>query len=128
MMESKPNWEGKTILVVEDEEVARFFYKTVLQNTGVKVLFAENGAEGVRLVDDNHKIDCILMDLRLPIMDGYEATRNIKKQNPEIPLIVQTAYVLSNERQKAYESGCDDFISKPVRIDALYKVLTKYLG
>ncbi|MBN2263500.1 MAG: response regulator [Prolixibacteraceae bacterium] len=127
MMEQIPSWVGKTVLVVEDEEVARYFYKTALQNTGVKVLFAVNGAEGVRIASETEKIDCILMDLRLPVMDGYEATRNIKAMYPNIPLIVQTAYVLSNERLKAFQSGCDEFISKPVSLRTLFTVLHKYL-
>lgn len=127
MMEQIPSWVGKTILVVEDEEVARYFYKTALQNTGVNVIFAVNGAEGVKIASETDAIDCILMDLRLPVMDGYEATRNIKAMYPNIPLIVQTAYVLSNERLKAFQSGCDEFISKPVSLNTLFNVLHKYL-
>ena len=126
-MEQIPSWVGKTILVVEDEEVARYFYKTALQNTGVNVIFAVNGAEGVKIASETDAIDCILMDLRLPVMDGYEATRNIKAMYPNIPLIVQTAYVLSNERLKAFQSGCDEFISKPVSLNTLFNVLHKYL-
>jgi two-component system, cell cycle response regulator DivK len=127
-MRQLPNWKGKTILIVEDEEVARFFFKTALDPTGASLLFAVNGAEGVQLARDYESIDCILMDIRLPIMDGYEATRIIKEYYPKKPLIVQTAYVLSNERNKAFDSGCDDFVSKPVILDVLYKVLEKYLG
>lgn len=127
-MEQIPTWVDKIVLVVEDEEVARYFYKTALQNTGVKVMFAVNGAEGVKIASETEKIDCILMDLRLPVMDGYEATRSIKAMCPNVPLIVQTAYVLSNERLKAFQSGCDEFISKPVSISTLFNVLHKYLG
>lgn len=128
IMKQYPDWKDKTILIVEDEEVARFFFKTALEPSGAKLLFAVNGAEGVNLATEHVSIDCILMDIRLPIMDGYEATKKIKKLHPEKPLIVQSAYVLNNERKKAFDSGCDDFISKPVRIEALYNMLQKYLG
>jgi two-component system, cell cycle response regulator DivK len=123
-----PDWSKKTILVVEDEAFTRFFYNKALQLTGVNLLFAENGAEGMKMATENKEIDCVLMDIRMPIADGYEATRMIKSIKKDLPIIVQTAYVLSNERLLAFQAGCDEFISKPIRLEVLFKLLRKYLG
>lgn len=123
-----PDWSNKTVLVVEDEEFTRFFYHKALQGTGINLLFAENGAVGMKIATENDQVDCILMDIRMPRTDGFEATRMIKSVKKDLPIIVQTAYVLSNERLMAFEAGCDEFISKPIRLEVLYKILKKYLG
>ena len=122
-----PNWSKKTILVVEDEEITRFFFKTALKITNANLLFAENGQEGIDIALANQHIDCVLMDIRLPIIDGYQATKSIKNERQNLPVIVQTAYALSNERLKAIQSGCDEFLPKPIKIETLYDVLKKYL-
>ena len=126
-MTDTPNWSEKTILVVEDEEITRFFYKTALQITNANLLFAENGKVGIEMALNNLQIDCILMDIRLPLVDGYQATKYIKNERRDLPIIVQTAYALSNERLKAIQSGCDEFLPKPIKIETLYDVLKKYL-
>ncbi|HQN93622.1 MAG TPA: response regulator [Prolixibacteraceae bacterium] len=123
-----PDWSDKTILIVEDEEIIRIFFDGALKVTKAKLLFAENGYEGIKIALSNESIDCILMDIRMPILDGYEAIKSIKAAKPGLPVIVQTAYALSHDRKKAYEAGCDEYISKPVRIEVLYSVLAKYLG
>lgn len=127
-MGKTPDWSAKTILVVEDEEVNRYFFKTALGMTNANVLFAENGWEGVAMTEKYKEIDCVLMDIRLPGIDGYEATRHIKKTRSNLPIIAQTAYALSNDRLKAFDSGCDEFISKPIKIGNLFDVLSKYIG
>lgn len=127
-MTDTPNWSKKTILVVEDEEINRFFFKTALQFTNANLLFAENGREGIEMALQNNQVDCVLMDIRLPEVDGYQATKSIKDGRQNLPIIVQTAYALSNERLKAIQSGCDDFLAKPIKIETLYDVLKKYLG
>lgn len=127
-MTNIPNWSEKTILVVEDEEVNRFFFETALKITNVTILFAETGWEGLALAEKNENIDCILMDIRLPGIDGYEVTRKIKEKRSDIPIIAQTAYALSNDRAKAFDSGCDEFLSKPIKLGNLFEVLKKYIG
>lgn len=127
-MADTPDWADKTILVVEDEEVNRFFFKTALKMTNVNLLFAETGWEGIALAKKHKNIDCILMDIRLPGIDGYEVTRHIKSEIKNIPIIAQTAYALSNDRAKAFESGCDEFLSKPIKLVNLIDVLKKYMG
>ena len=126
-MTNVPDWSSKTILVIEDEEVNRFFFKTALKITNVNLLFADNATKGINYILENNNIDCVLMDIRLPGIDGYEATRFIKKERKDIPIIVQTAYALSGERLKALESGCDEFLSKPIKISTLLEVLQKYI-
>jgi two-component system, cell cycle response regulator DivK len=122
-----PNWSDKTILIVEDEEINRFFFKTALRVTNVNLLFANDGFEGIDIALKNYHIDCILMDIRMPVMDGYEAMKRIKKERKELPIIVQSAYALSHERKKAFESGCDDYISKPIRLEILFDILKRYI-
>jgi two-component system, cell cycle response regulator DivK len=122
-----PNWSDKTILIVEDEEINRFFFKTALRVTNVNLLFANDGFEGIDMALKNKNIDCVLMDIRMPVIDGYEAMKRIKQERKKLPIIVQSAYALSHERKKAYESGCDDYIAKPIRLELLFEILEKYI-
>lgn len=126
-MRSTPDWSDKTILIVEDEEINRFFYSTALQVTNANLLFAKDGREGIELFQNNN-VDCILMDIRMPVLDGYEAIKRIKASNNDMPIIVQTAYALVSDQKKAFESGCDVYLAKPVRLNTLFSILEKYLG
>lgn len=107
-------WLDKTILVVEDIDLNYRYLKELLEPTGAMILRAENGQDAVNLCMDNAEIDAILMDIFMPVMNGYEATRKIKAWNPSIPIIAQTAYVMSEDRKKALAAGCDDYIAKPI--------------
>ncbi|MDP4184362.1 MAG: response regulator [Bacteroidota bacterium] len=121
-------WPGKVIMVVEDEEVNMFFFQAALRKSKAKVIYARTGQEAIDHVKDNEQIDLILMDIRLPIIDGYEATRIIKSIRKDIPVIAQTAYAMANEREEILHAGCDDYISKPIRFHVLMEILNKYLG
>ena len=83
------------------------------------------GREAIEMFQNNI-IDLVLMDLQLPILDGYSATREIKKINASIPVIAQTAHVMSGEREKCLEAGCDDYLAKPIRLQILMDTLSKY--
>jgi CheY-like chemotaxis protein len=85
------------------------------------ILRAENGRIAVDLCLNNPNIDMVLMDLLMPVMNGYEATRQIKAQRPELPIIAQTAYAMADDRRKALEAGCDDFIAKPIGKEELLR-------
>ena len=122
------NWEGKHILIVEDEDVNCYFFQMALKKSKAILDFAKDGNEGVRKALSDKHYDCVLMDIRLPGIDGYEATAKIKETKPDLPIIVQTAYAMKNEQEKAFESGCDDYIAKPIRLEVLLEVLAKYLG
>lgn len=126
-MKKIPDWSDKTILVVEDEPVNLYFFRTALEASRATLLFAENGQKSIEMVLEYSGIDCVLMDIRLPGIDGFEATRQIKEIRPAMPVIVQTAYALSNDRLKAYDAGCNEYLTKPVNVSQLIEVLRKYL-
>jgi CheY-like chemotaxis protein len=114
-------------LIVEDEEINCFFFKMALRVNNVNLLFANNGFEGIEMALNIQNIDCVLMDILMPIIDGYEAIIRIKEVRKSLPFIAQSAYALSQERKRAFDSGCDDFISKPIDIGILFSLLEKYL-
>jgi CheY-like chemotaxis protein len=88
------NWQEKTILIVEDEHINFRYLQEIIKKTQAQILRAENGFDAVD-VARNNKLDLILMDIKLPVMDGYEATRQIREFNKNVPIIAQTAYVIS---------------------------------
>ena len=118
--------ELKTILVAEDEEV-NFLYIEALLSNKYKTLHAINGQVAIDMFIENPNIDLVLMDLKMPVMDGFEATSKIKSINPEIPIIALTAYSTTEDKKKSLENGCDDFMSKPFKRKKLYLLLDKYL-
>lgn len=120
------NWQDKTILVVEDEHINFRYLQEILKKTHATIIRAENGFEAVECAKKN-KIDIILMDIKLPIMDGYEATRQIRIFNKEVPIIAQTAYVMLGEEEKTKTAGCNDYLTKPLRIKTVLDALSKYL-
>ncbi|GAF05229.1 response regulator [Saccharicrinis fermentans] len=121
------NWGDKVILVVEDVDTNKIFFDAALRKTNAKILWAKDGQEAVDMYKEND-IDLVLMDLQLPIMDGYTATREIKKVDENVPIIAQTAHVMSGEREKCLEAGCDDYLAKPIRLQILMETLSKYLN
>lgn len=123
----KYNWKNKRILIVEDEEINNMFFDAALSRTESKLFWAKNGKEAVDIIEDTDNIDVILMDIRLPIMDGCEATRRIKKIHKEIPIIAQTAYALEGDKERILDAGCDDYLSKPIRFEELLSTIDKYL-
>ncbi|WP_372948189.1 response regulator [Mariniphaga sp.] len=108
-----------TILIVEDDETSSILLQVFLSQGNHKLLYAEDGKMAVQMFRDNPNIDLILMDLKMPVMDGYEATRQIKKINANIPIIAQSAYAMSGDSEKALEAGCDDYVTKPVKKEEL---------
>ncbi|PRZ00074.1 CheY-like chemotaxis protein [Marinilabilia salmonicolor] len=121
------DWGDKVILVVEDVDTNKIFFDAALRRTSAKILWAKDGQQAIDLFKDN-EVDLVLMDLQLPVMDGYTATREIKKINPNIPVIAQTAHVMSGEREKCMEAGCDDYLAKPIRLQILIETLSKFLN
>ncbi|MCL2072416.1 MAG: response regulator [Marinilabiliaceae bacterium] len=121
------DWGDKVILVVEDVETNKIFFDAALRRTSAKILWAKDGVEAVEMFKANH-IDLVLMDLQLPVMDGYAATREIKKLNSTVPIIAQTAHVMSGEKEKCIEAGCTDYLTKPIRLQILIDTLSKYLN
>lgn len=121
------NFIGKTILIAEDEAVSRFLFEKALKKTKANLFFVKNGVEAVEMVKENTEIDAVIMDIRLPLMDGLEATVKIKELIPEMPVIIQSAYAMQSTREEAIESGCDDFLTKPIKVETLLAILHRHL-
>jgi CheY-like chemotaxis protein len=118
----------KKILIVEDVDFNRDLIVQLLEDD-YEILTAVDGAEGIRLAE-RERPDLILMDLSLPVMDGWEATRRIKANAAlrHTPIIALTAHAMRGDEEKARESGCDDYLSKPLDEDVLFAKLSKFLG
>ena len=125
--ELKYDWNGKTILIVEDNDNNFDLLKTYLKSTGANVLWAHDGDESVDLVRENGHIDLVLMDIQLPTVSGFDATRKIRETKNELPIIAQTAFAMVGDREKSLAAGCDDYISKPIRRKAFLDKIAKYL-
>jgi two-component system cell cycle response regulator DivK len=121
------NFLGKTILVVEDEAVNQYFFEKSLKKTRANLFFVRNGHDAIEMFKENSEIDLVLMDVRLPGMDGIDTMAQIRQLNPEIPIIIQTASVLPSIYESAFENGCNEFVTKPINMDTLLIILKKYL-
>jgi len=123
------DWHNRVVLITEDEEVNFFYLKTLLQKADATVVRAKNGKEAVDIIAKfKGKVDLILMDLNMPVMDGYEAMRIIKSQHPSIPIIAQTAYTMNNDRHRCLKAGFNDYIAKPINRLALYRMVNENLS
>jgi len=115
------------VLIVEDNKTIDDVYlATILKNIGNKIIHAGNGVEALEVCRKYHNIDLIMMDIKMPIMDGYEATRRIREFNNDVIIIAQTAYAHSDAREKALEAGCNDYIAKPIKKDSLLRLIGNY--
>lgn len=123
------HWNNRVVLITEDEEVNFFYLKTLLKKTQARILRAKNGKEAVDIIAE-HKggIDLVLMDINMPVMDGYEAMRIIKSKHPDLPIIAQTAYTLNNDRHKCLKAGFNDYIAKPINRVALFRMVNDNLS
>ena len=122
-----PDWTDHFVLVAEDEEINFFYLSQLLKKTNITVIRAKNGSEAVDLARKNPQVKLILMDIKMPVMNGYEATKIIKEANPGIVIIAQTAYAMEEEKKKCIEAGCDDYLSKPIEKQTLFEKMNKYL-
>ena len=120
------DWKGRTILIAEDIDFSFLYIEAVLRRTGARVLWAQNGREAIEMVKVNPGIDIALMDIHMPIMNGYDATREITKIRPDLPVIAQTAFVLPDDVKACYAAGCAGYLAKPIRREQLLNTLTEY--
>ena len=121
------NWEGKTILVIEDDPTSREYIKEILKSTGAQTIFKETGEEGLQEYEENENIDLILMDIRLPGASGIEITEKIREKDKNIQIIAQTAYAMSDDRKKCIKAGADDYIAKPIDPYDLMVIMDQYV-
>ena len=116
-----------SVIIAEDDETSQLLLKVVFKNKFQKITFTKTGKETIEKFRENPETDVILMDLKMPVMSGYEATREIRKFNQDVVIIAQTAYGLSGDRKKAIEAGCNDYIAKPIKANELKRMIIKYL-
>jgi CheY-like chemotaxis protein len=122
------NWTGKTILIAEDELVNYRLLEFILLRTKANILHGRDGLKTLELFKSNPQIDLILMDIKMPEMDGYEVTQEIRKINTSVPIIAQTAYALEDEKQKSLDSGCNAYITKPIERSKLLALIHCFLN
>ena len=115
------------ILIAEDVESNYLYLNAVLSKLDIDIEWVKNGEEAVEFARNNNDIALILMDLQMPEMNGYEATREIKKIYPGLAIVAQTAFAMSDDRAKAIEAGCDDYLAKPIRSKDLLDTVLKFL-
>lgn len=116
---------GKTVLVVDDDVRNLFALTTVFERFNINVVTAESGMESIMILNENPKIDMVLMDIMMPEMDGYETTQKIRREhkNSSLPIIAVTAKAMKGDREKCIEAGASDYITKPVKIDQLLTLM-----
>lgn len=123
------NWGSKTILIAEDTESNYFFIEAFLEKTHVNLIWAQDGNEAVNLYKENkQKINMILMDIMMPEKDGFDATREIKSIDPNVPVVAQTALALPDDEEKCYDSGCDYVLVKPINSEDLIATIRRFIN
>ncbi|MGE5446899.1 MAG: response regulator [Bacteroidales bacterium] len=118
--------QKQTIVIAEDDDTNFFYISVLLKSDTLTLLHARNGTEAVTLCEDHPETELVLMDLKMPEMDGFEATRLIKSFRKDLPVIAVSAYSGSEEQQKAFEAGCDEFITKPIKKEQLLQKLEEF--
>ncbi len=117
-----------TVLVAEDDEINFIYIREIFRGTGAVILHAVNGKEAVEMIQSNEKIGFVLIDIKMPVMNGYDAIKRIRELRPNLPIIAQTAFALSDEMVKAFNAGSNDYISKPFKKEQLLDFVKKHLS
>lgn len=115
------------ILIIEDQESNQQYYSAILKPGNFRLVQAYNGMSGIEAFKKNPDADLILLDLKMPDIDGFEVLKEIRKKDRNVPIIAQTAYAMAADREKCLEAGFDDYIAKPVQREALFNLIAKYL-
>ena len=117
------NWSDKTVLIAEDDQFSFMYLKEVLNVTKINIIHAENGLRAFSECLKNPEISAVLMDIKMPVVNGLESTRLIKKYKPEITIIAQTAFAMPDDKERCINAGCDDYLTKPVIPEELFTKL-----
>jgi two-component system, chemotaxis family, CheB/CheR fusion protein len=120
-------FEGKTVLIAEDDEINQLFTKELLKEVPLSVLWANNGKEAVEIFQNHQNISIVLMDIRMPIMDGYKAAEKILLHNPKARIIAHTAYAMPGDKENIIQKGFVDYIAKPIQRELLMEILVKWI-
>jgi signal transduction histidine kinase len=117
-----------SVLIVEDEEISDMYLTEMLKNHCMEIFHASSGTQAIDLFRNNRDIQLILMDIKMPGMDGLETTRIIRKTDPKVVIIAQTAFALPGDREKSIEAGCNDYLTKPIKRSSLLDLIGKYFS
>jgi PAS domain S-box-containing protein len=120
-------WPGKKVLIVDDVYEVYKLISVYLRSTKIEYLYAKNGVEAIELVNQNSDIDIVLLDIQLPDIDGYQVVKKIKSLRKNLPVIAQTAFALSDDKEKTLSAGFDDYTTKPIYKQTLFEIMDKYL-
>ena len=115
-----------TVLVAEDDKTSFVYLETILSKVGFNLINTENGEDTIQALKSNAEIAIILMDIKMPGMNGLEATRQIRSFNKSIPIIAQTAHAFIEDRDKAINAGCNDYVTKPIDRDLIIKLIRAF--
>ena len=118
---------GRKILIAEDDSANYLFIESFLKQTNADIFWARDGKEAIDIFKADPSLDMILMDLKMPDINGFDATRTIRKTNKEIPVIALTAYAFADDKENSLKAGCNAYLSKPVKIEQLSEILSSYL-
>ena len=121
------SWAGKQILIAEDDHSNYYFLFEALKDTGVEIHWARDGEETLAMFRENTDLDLVLMDINMPHINGYECTKIIKQERPDLPVVAQTAYAMSGEREISRDAGCDDYLSKPIKVKDLLETIGRLI-
>lgn len=119
--------KGKTLLVVEDDGISLEFIRELFNPYQVNLICADNGKEAIEICRTNSAIDLVLMDVQLPIMNGRDAMIQIKEIKPDLPIIAQTAFAMSGDREKYLNDGFDAYIAKPIHVTEMLMLVEKLI-
>lgn len=122
------DWSEKLFLIAEDSILNYTYLEALFQKTKVKLLWAKDGKEAIDLCIEHKEIDLVLMDIKMPVMSGLEAITEIKKFRKDLPIVVQTAYAMPEDRDRSLEAGGDEHLTKPINPDELFSTIRKFLN
>jgi CheY-like chemotaxis protein/nitrogen-specific signal transduction histidine kinase len=121
------NLQNCNILLVEDDKTSLLLLQEVFSEPETKTLHARNGKEAIAMLEKYPEINLVLMDIKMPLMNGFDATRKIKQMRPDLPVIAQTAFASPLDKQKSLDAGCDDYISKPILKEKLLEIIRRHI-
>lgn len=120
-------WKNKVVLIVEDELHNYSLLENIIYPTKAKIIWVKNGNDAIQICKKRDDIDLVLMDVKLPDINGLEATKQIKKLRKDLPIIAQTAFAMPNDSEKCFNAGCDDYLAKPLAIDDILKKINYHI-
>ncbi|WP_288020295.1 response regulator [Tenuifilum sp.] len=116
------------ILIADDDNISVILLTNYLKNIPTEFFIARDGVEAIKIFEDNPDIDIILMDLKMPKLNGLQATKKIKSLNPKVKIIAETAFAMVDDEKKALDAGCDAYITKPINAEKLITIIKEMLN